>query len=425
MHVLIIGNGISGVSAAMEIRRLKPTWKITMISGESPFFFSRPALMYLYMGHMSFEDTKPYEDWTWERLGIDLVQDWVLGVETKRARVLTKLGGPIGYDKLLIATGSKPNKFGWPGQDLKRVQGFYDLQDLEQLEMNTAGLRTAVITGGGLIGIELAECLHSRGAQVIMLARESSYWNNILPLDESQMVTDVIRSAGINLQLERELAEIVDNGNGEASAVVTKDGERIECQLVGLTAGVSPNLSSIQGSAIETGRGVLVDERFSTNVDNVFAAGDCAEIVTPEGQRNTQEQLWYTGKMQGAIAGRIIAGKEDRYDRGIWYNSAKFVDLEWHTYGRVPGELMAADAPSLYWEHEDRRHCLRIAHNDGKITGMNAMGIRHRHRVWERWIAEERDVGYVLEHLREANFDPELFHRFEPSVVASLREQLR
>lgn len=409
----------------MAVRRLKPTWKITMISGESPFFFSRPALMYLYMGHMSFEDTKPYEDWTWERLRIDLIQDWVVGVETKRSRVLTKLGGPIGYDKLLIATGSSPNTFGWPGQDLKRVQGFYGLQDLERLERNTAGLRTAVIVGGGLIGIELAECLHTRGAHVIMLARESSYWNNILPSDESRVVTDVIRSAGIDLQLERELGEIVDNGRGEASAVVTKDGERIECQLVGLTAGVSPNLSAIQGSDISTGRGVLVDERFATNVDNVFAAGDCAEIVTPDGQRNIVEQLWYTGKMQGSVVGRILAGEEARYDRGIWYNSAKFVDLEWHTYGRVPGALVADEVPSVYWEHDDHRHCLRITHRNGKVTGMNAMGLRHRHRVWERWIAEERDVGYVLDHLREANFDPELFRRFEPSIVAASKEQLR
>jgi NADPH-dependent 2,4-dienoyl-CoA reductase/sulfur reductase-like enzyme len=169
----------------------------------------------------------------------------------------------------------------------------------------------------------------------------------------------------------------------------------------------------------------LVDERFSTNADNVFAAGDCAEIVTPEGQRNTLEQLWYTGKMQGAVAGRIMAGEEARYDRGIWYNSAKFVDLEWHTYGRVPGAHVADETPSLYWEHDDHRRCLRIAHRDGKVTGMNAMGLRHRHRVWERWIAEERDVEYVLDHLREANFDPELFRRFEPSIVAATREQLR
>lgn len=427
MHVAIIGNGVTGVSAALEVRRLRPEWEITLISGESPHFFSRPALMYIFMGHMSFEDTKPYEDWFWKSRRIDLIHDWVRRIDTQGKELHFAGRDRLAYDALLLATGSRPNKFGWPGQNLKNVQGFYSLQDLADLEAAAAGLRTAVISGGGLIGIELAECLHSRGAHVVMLARESSYWNNILPAGESRMVTNVIRSAGIDLRLEEELAEIVGDSRGRARAVKTKAGETIECQLVGLTAGVSPNLTAIEGSDIEHGRGILVDERFETNVEGVYAAGDCAEIRAPEGGRNTIEQLWYTGKMQGAVAGRIIAGEQDVYQRGIWYNSAKFVDLEWHTYGQVPGELSLPDpspSRSLYWEQRDQRRCLRIAHEDGVVKGMNAMGLRHRHRVWERWIAEGRDIAYVLEHLREANFDPELFARYERQIVGALREQL-
>jgi NADPH-dependent 2,4-dienoyl-CoA reductase/sulfur reductase-like enzyme len=427
MHLAVIGNGITGVSAALEVRRLQPEWEITLISGESPHFFSRPALMYVFMGHMSFEDTKPYEDWFWKSRRIDLIHDWVRRIDTQGRELHFAGRDRLAYDALLLATGSRPNKFGWPGQDLENVQGFYSLQDLADLESAAQGLRTAVISGGGLIGVELAECLHSRGAHVVMLARESSYWNNILPAGESRMITDVIRSAGIDLRLEEELAEIVGDSRGRARAVKTKAGETIECQLVGLTAGVSPNLTAIEGTDIEHGRGILVDERFETNVEGVFAAGDCAELRTPEGERNTIEQLWYTGKMQGAIAGRIIAGEQAAYDRGIWYNSAKFVDLEWHTYGQVPGELFLPDPPpsrSLYWEHRDRRRCLRIAHEEGVVKGMNAMGLRHRHRVWERWIAEGRDIAYVLEHLREANFDPELFARYERQIVGALREQL-
>lgn len=428
IRVVIIGNGITGISAAMALRRLKPTWKITMISKESPFFFSRPALMYIYMGHMRFADTKPFEDWRWDELRIERIHDRVTGVEPERGRVKLKTSGYVGYDKLLVATGSKPNKFGWPGQDLDRVGGFYDLQDLAGLERATEGLKTAVIVGGGLIGVELAECFHSRGARVVMLVREPSYWNNVLPGGESRMVSDVIRSAGIEVRLETELEEIVGEGEGRAVAAVTKEGERIECQFVGLTAGVSPNLSALEGSGIDTGRGVLVDDQFCASAEEVWAAGDCAEIVTAEGERNKIEQLWYTGKMQGEVVGRLMAGEEAAYDRGIWYNSAKFVDLEWHTYGFVPGEMADPEPPAsrnLYWEAEDRRRCLRVVHDDGVVTGMNALGIRHRHRVWERWIAEGRDVDYVLDHLREANFDPEFYRRYEPQIASSFKGQLR
>ena len=91
----------------------------------------------------------------------------------------------MSFDKLVIATGSKPNKFGWPGQDLNRVQGMYSYQDLEGMEAASKDLKQAVIVGGGLIGIEMAEMFHSRHIPVTFLVREKSYWDNVLPAEES------------------------------------------------------------------------------------------------------------------------------------------------------------------------------------------------------------------------------------------------
>lgn len=425
MHIVVIGNGVAGTTAALAVRKRRRKWRITLISGESDHFYSRPALMYIYMGHVRFEDTKPYEDWFWERQRIDRVRAWVERIDAAAARVELADGRTIPYDKLLIATGSKPNRFGWPGQDLDRVQGFYDLQDLERLERATPDLGRAVIVGGGLIGIELAEMLRSRGVAVTMLVRETSYWNNALPDEESAMLNPLIRAHGIDLRLETELAEIIDDGRGRACAVVTRGGERIACELVGLTAGVRPNLAAVEGSGIATGRGVRVDRSFRTDAPEVYAAGDCAEIVDADGTTRV-EQLWYTGRMHGEVAGAVIAGEDRTYDRGIWFNSAKFLDLEWHTYGQVtpagrprpPGERHG------WWADESGRHGLRIVVRDGAVVGMNAMGVRQRHRVWERWIAEGRDAGYVLDHLHEANFDPEFSRRHERAIRTALKEQL-
>ncbi len=104
-----------------------------MISGESEYHYSRPALMYIFMGHMSYKNTKPYENSFWSRNDINLIRDWVTERDTGSKRLLMQKLDPIYYDKLLIATGSKSNKFGWPGQDLKGVQGLYDLMDLRKL----------------------------------------------------------------------------------------------------------------------------------------------------------------------------------------------------------------------------------------------------------------------------------------------------
>lgn len=188
MQVIIIGNGITGATAAFELRARQPEWEITIISGESDYFYSRPALMYLWLGHMSLEDTRPYANADWDRLRIRRVEAWVEGVNTDQRRVRLANGQTLEFDKLLIATGSKPNKFGWPGQDLDGVQGFYSLQDLQLLEQNGAGIERAVIVGGGLIGVELAEMFHARGIEVIILAREHSYWDNVLPKAESAIL---------------------------------------------------------------------------------------------------------------------------------------------------------------------------------------------------------------------------------------------
>lgn len=422
VHVAIIGNGIAGITTARELRKRKPDWRITVISGESDHHYSRPALMYIYMGHMRYADTKPYEDWFWPKNRIELVRAWVQRIDTKKKVLELDRGAPIAYDKLVVATGSKTNRFGWPGQDLKGVQGLYGLQDLELLEENTRGATRAVIVGGGLIGIELAEMLHTRHIHVTFLVREPSYWSRIMPWEESQMINRVIRREGIELKLSTQLSEIVGDGGGRVSAVITDQGERIDCQIVGLTAGVSPQVDLARESGIATGRGVLVDDSFRTSVPEVYCAGDCAEIVGRNGAANHVEQLWYTGKMHGETLARVLSGDNAQYDRGVWFNSAKFLDLEYQTYGfvnmNVPGEK------NMYWQAPDELHALRIVHDGASVIGFNSMGIRYRHRTCEQWIREKRPVKHVVENLEEAGFDPEFFRRYERDMRRTYMEQL-
>ena len=221
-HIVIIGNGISGVTAARHIRKLSDK-QITIISAESEFFFSRTALMYVYMGHMKFEHTQPYEPWFWKKNNINLKKGWISSIETSSKELICSNGETITYDKLIIATGSKPNKFGWPGQDLKGVMGMYHKQDLEQLKKyapNNKVCKRAVIVGGGLIGIELAEMLHSRNIPVTFLVREDSFWDGVLPKEESAMVNREIRDHHIDLRLGVNLKEIIADENGKVKSIV-------------------------------------------------------------------------------------------------------------------------------------------------------------------------------------------------------------
>ena len=417
-HTVIIGNGIAGTSAARWVRKLSNN-QITIISSESKHFFSRTALMYIYMGHMRFEDTKPYEDWFWEKNRIDLLEDHVDKIEFSTKSLKLRSGKEMHYDNLVLALGSKSNKFGWPGQDLEGVGGLYHLQDLENMEKYSKGLKRAVVVGGGLIGIEMAEMFHSRHIPVTMLVRESDYWNNVLPPDESAMISDHILKNDIDLRLGVNLGEIIDDGTGKARAVTVKEsGEEIECGYVGLTAGVSPNVGWLKDTELEVERGIMVDEFLRTNIPNVYAIGDCAQLRSPKPGRRNIEAIWYTGRMMGETVAYGISGKPISYDPGIWFNSAKFIDIEYQVYGDMSAHH-DENTTSLFWKHEDNEKSIRINYDteSGAIKGFNLFGIRYRHEVCEKWIKDKTHIEEVLQNLGLANFDPELFKEYEQDVI--------
>ena len=415
-RIVIIGNGISGVTAARHIRK-QSNDTITIISSETQYFYSRTALMYVYMGQMKFGHTKPYEDGFWKKNRIDLLQDHVEKVITTSKTLELKSGNKIHYDLLVIATGSQSNKFGWVGQELNGVQGLYGYPDLQMMEEYTKGIRQAVIVGGGLIGIEMAEMLHARNIEVTFLVREQEFWSVILPKQEANLLSRHIRSHGIDLRLSTELKEIQGDKDDRVHLVLASTGEKIECQFVGLTVGVSPNIEFLRESGIDTSRGVLVNEFLETNVPEIYALGDCVERRYELPGRRTIEQVWYTGRMMGEVVAQTICGEKTKYEPGPWFNSAKFFDIEYQTYGNVENELKSNET-DFYWEHANGTKCVHFVwdKNTNQFLGLNTFGIRMRHERFDCWLREERSIDFVMEHLSEANFDPEFFDRYEGEI---------
>jgi NAD(P)H-nitrite reductase large subunit len=415
-EIVIIGNGISGITAARHIRKRSDA-NITVVSGETDHFFSRTALMYIYMGHMTYEHTKPYEDWFWEKNRIGLIRGWVESINPGEQRVTLSDGRELPYDQLILALGSRPNMFGWPGQDLKNVQGLYSKQDLDNMEAATKHIEHATVVGGGLIGIEMVEMLRSRGIGVTFLVRESAYWDNVLPKEEAEMIGRHIVDHGVDLRLGTELKEIIGDEQGVARAVSTSAGDIVECQFVGLTAGVRGNSELAANHGIETDRGILVDSYMRTSDENIYAIGDCAQYRNPPAGRNAIEQVWYTGRMHGEAVAATICGEPTPYAPGPWFNSAKFFDIEYQTYGKVPATLPEGEE-TFYWEHANGDKCFRVNYkgSDRIVTGVNVFGIRMRHALFDTWLRDKLTVDQIMGLLPKANFDPEFFHRFERDI---------
>jgi NADPH-dependent 2,4-dienoyl-CoA reductase/sulfur reductase-like enzyme len=286
------------------------------------------------------------------------------------------------------------------------------------MEISSAGLKHAVIVGGGLIGIEMAEMFLSRDIGVTLLVRESGYYGNILPREEADVVGREIRRHGVDLRLESELSEIIGDGNGAIREVITFSGERITCGFVGITIGVSPRIEPFN-TIVECDRGILVDDLLRTNVPNIFAAGDCVEMRVPQAGRRAIEPVWYTGRMMGEVAAYNACGNHVEYEPGIWFNSAKFFDIEYQVYGDISPNLSDAH-DTIYWEHENGNKSIRMnfRKSDHAVTGFNLLGVRYRQEVCEKWIANHMPMTKVLPQLALANFDPEFSHQHESALIA-------
>ena len=221
------------------------------------------------------------------------------------------------------------------------------------------------------------------------------------------------------------LKEILADENGQARAVVIQEtGEELACDLVGLTAGVSPNIDFLKESGIELGRGVKVNRFLETNIKDVYAIGDCAEQHEPIGNRRPIEAVWYTGRMMGETVAQTICGNKLEYKPGHWFNSAKFFDIEYQTYGWVFANKKEYEE-HFHWKHKDDTKCITVAyHKDTQeFLGINTFGLRMRHEVFDTWLTEKRSVNYVMQHLAEANFDPEFYKNFEDEILSAFNKQ--
>ncbi len=444
MHIVIIGNGVAGMEAALAVRQREPEWGITIVSEESDHFFSRTALMWVFSGQMSHQDIEPLERDAYARLGFQRVRARATRIDVESKHVL--LAGsyePVAYDRLLIACGSRARPGPWPGSHHRGVGNFVTLQDLSWYEGEVHGgtgrggdpprpeahvsassddspyrfrevassrrgslARQPAVIGGGLIGIEAIEVLVAAGLRPHFFIREEWFWPIALEPREAKWISDRLAEHGVQVHLEHEIESIEADSDGNVATVQTNRGS-YDADCVVIAIGVMPNTEWLADSsiAIDPRGGITVDAGLQTRAPDVFAAGDCASVQWFDGAERP-EQLWYTARDQGRVAGRRLLGDAARYDRGIWYNSAKLMDVEYTTVGLVNWNVDREQ--NWFFEETGRvRSTTRIVLQDDRVVGFNLLGRRWDHSVLGRWLGERRSLNWVLGHLHEAAFDTE------------------
>ena len=427
-QVVIVGTGVCGIEAALALRRREPETRIALVSDEHDHFFSRPALMYVFAGQMTLRDIEPYDRELFGRMGFERIRGRVEALDPAARRLTLDGGATVGFDRLLLAVGSKARPAPWPGSDGPGVHAFVTLGDLGRLDSDARPGGRAVVIGGGLIGVEAAEILAHRGLQVTFVIRQTWYFPVALEAREGALVAEHLRTHGIDVRLEAPVEAILRGPDGAVRGLRVAGGE-VPCDLVVAAIGVVPNTAFLAGAAVTRAASgaIEVDEGLRTSAPGIWAAGDCANVTWIDGSRRP-EQLWYTARDQGRVAAASMTGNAAVYRREAWYNSAKFFDLEYTTAGWIPVGLDAENRAIpvedgvTTWFQRAPGACAseRIVCRGDRVVGFNMLGGRWNHEPLLEWIQDRRPLDWVLAHLREAQFDEEFERRFRVTAAAQV-----
>ena len=354
---LIIGNGIAGLSAAKEIRNIDKEGSIIMVTREPYLTYYRIKLTE-YIGK-DFQDDDLLvngEGWYKEKNIKVLLSKIVEDLDIDNDKIRLDDGMEIGYEKLLLATGSRPFIPPIAGKFKKGVLALRTLKDLRYIKDYFSECKNIAVVGGGLLALEAAWSLKTLGKKVTVVGRSSYLLKKQLDEEIGNKLGERLIEEGINICLSSTVDEIL--GETQVNGVRLDNGMEIEVDSVLFSTGIIPNLEIVRDTPIEFNRGIMVDNNLKTNIDNIYAAGDLIEV------NGKAVGLWTSSNEQGKIAGSNMVGKPVEYTGLKPFTTLRLGDIKIFSVG----DIEKFDKVYEYRD-EDKSIHHKLFTNDGKITG--------------------------------------------------------
>ncbi|KJS87980.1 MAG: pyridine nucleotide-disulfide oxidoreductase [Peptococcaceae bacterium BICA1-8] len=337
MHYVIIGNSAAAVGAVEGIRRVDKHNPITLISDEPYHTYSRPLISYLLAGKVTEEKMLYRGQDFYEKNNVTtLLGQKAIAIDTDSKAVKLENNKVIIYDKLLIATGGTPFIPPMDGLEKKNVFTFIKMADVKAISDVVVAGNKAVIIGAGLIGLKAAEGLASLGVDVTIVELANRVLSAILDEEGADIVQKNLEKRGIKFELNTSVKAIT--GGEEAQGVTLSNGKALPADLVVVAVGVRPNTEVVESSKITVNRGIVIDEKCQTSIENVYAAGDVAEGYDLIFAQNRVLPILPNAYCQGETAGLNMAGSESIFSGGFAMNSIGFYGLPMITAGIVKPE---------------------------------------------------------------------------------------
>lgn len=354
MRYVIIGNGAAGATAAQTIRQNDAAGEIIILTAEPYPMYSRPGLAYVLIKEVSPEQIVARTlDW-YEEWGINLVLGEAISLDVDRQTVWLADGRSLAYDRLLIATGARATPPPYPGAELDGVVYLDTMDGTKELVKKTGRARRAVVIGGGITALELTEGLAYRGVETHYFLRRDRLWSHVFNDEEATLLENKMKAHHVHIHYNTEAVEILGDRRGRVRGVRLKDGSEFKCDLVGVAIGVKPLIDVVAYTAIATDRAILVDEQMRTNVPNVYAAGDCAQVYDRWTGQHMLDILWPSAVAEGNAAGLNMGGKTYRYEKGSPFNACLLFGLHVTTMGQINPRREAEDDEPEILQHVSR-----------------------------------------------------------------------
>lgn len=409
MRYLIIGNSAAGVFAAETIRSLDKSGRIEIISDEKYPAYARCLTSYYLTGSIPEDRLFIRDDGFYTRNNITLHSSQkAVSIDPLKHEVHSDKGHVYQYDKLLIASGASPSMPDIPGVGMKGVFGLRTLEDAKNIAACSGRGKNAVVIGAGLVSLKAAYALMKFGMSVTCIVSSNQIMSQMLDCEAAEIVSRLLESHGLKIIYRNDAAAILgEESEGETivRSVRLKTGETIPADVVVVGKGVTPNTGFLSGTGIEMDRGILVNQYLSTNVSDIYAAGDVAQAADILSGENKINAIWPNATEQGTVAGRNMAGAPTVYDGSISMNSADFFGLSTIAAGipKVEGEeyevVKYFSGPDIY---------RRLVFKGNTLAGYIMVGDTSRAGILTSLVRERIPLGHIKDDLKRGRIPQRL-----------------
>lgn len=373
---LIIGGSVGGIGAVEAIREVDPVSELTVISEELLPQYSRPMISEYVSREATMETMKYRGDQFWKKNNVQaLTGSRAVNIDFTKKQVELDSGDKVDFEKLLIATGGTPFVPRMEGREKDGVFTFTELSSAKGIESRLEKSSSAVVIGGGLIGVSATEALVKRGIKVTLVELKGKILSLILDEKASEIAEKVVREAGVTIITGQTVQQIVGREDNEdaVGGVIITDGTKIPCDLVVVAIGVIPRTELVKGTEMKVNRGIVVDRFMRTNIPDVYACGDVAEAYDFLLNENRLLPLWPLAKLGGQVAGYNMAGKKTEYLGGTVMSALKYFDLPIISVGIMNPED-TGDYEELVEHHPEKTVYKKIVLKDDVIVGFIFLG---------------------------------------------------